>query len=107
MALAGFPDVIDVTLGGIWNGRFGLSASSVISLTKVSGQPAWSEDGTNTYNKTTNRLLVTFLNTDAFTQYGSVVISAGTQGTTNPAGFVNMFHYKAYTTGGTIFDAYD
>lgn len=60
MAIAGFPDEINVTLGDAWAGRFGMDPNDVLLLQKVSGQDKWSEDGTTTFHTTNNRLMIGF-----------------------------------------------
>jgi hypothetical protein len=65
MALTGFPNTIRVTLGPAWTGRFGLSQGTTIDLIKGSCANTscqWSEDGTATFNKSTNRLMLLFNN---------------------------------------------
>lgn len=61
MPLAGFPDIIDVTLGDLWIGKHGLSPGVTLSLTKNEGpsflgSPYWSEDGSGTPHNSNNRL---------------------------------------------------
>ncbi|MHC4498301.1 MAG: hypothetical protein ACYS21_04210, partial [Planctomycetota bacterium] len=65
MALTAFPNTIRVTLGPAWTGRFGLSSGQTVDLLKGSASgpsTQWSEDGTATFNKSTNRLMLLFNN---------------------------------------------
>jgi hypothetical protein len=65
MSLQGFPKKITVTLGSAWTGRFGLSNGTTLDLHRGScanNSCQWSEDGTANFNKTTNRIMLTFKN---------------------------------------------
>jgi len=60
MALVGFPDNIQVTLGSRWSGNVGLDPGDTVILQRVGATSQWSEDGTTTGNRTTNRILIDF-----------------------------------------------
>ena len=101
MALTGFPAVLRVTLGPAWTGRFGLSSGNSMDLIQVFSSGTllqYSEDGTSSFNKSTNRLLVDFRNNLSIPNtgspnygptgsYGTAVIgvAAGIEGTASPS----------------------
>lgn len=67
MALAGFPDQIEIVIGNTWTALATVSEDETLVLNKVSGQDIWSEDGTLTPNLTTNRLALEFYHSVAAT----------------------------------------
>jgi hypothetical protein len=106
MALVGFPDQIDVTLGSKWSGHFGLDPDDVVVLTKISGQNQWSENGTNTtFDSSTNRLYIEFYPTgNGGTPSDNYLTVFGPkrrkQTTTTPTTIYNTFTAAATIVGG-------
>lgn len=96
MALVGFPDQIEVILGSAWYPNVhGLNEDDVVVLTKVAGQNKWSEDGTETPNYTTNRLIIEFSNS-----LGKEVHLKGARNSGGSPTFMTVFYRLMY-------DSYD
>lgn len=124
MALTSFPSVIRVTLGSSWTGRFGLSPGTILDLVQGSTSGVstqWTEDtqGSTIFNKTTNRILVTFDNNlnianngpPNYTPTGTygtarIAVYAGREGYTSPSFALTPFRknwiatQKQYTFNG-------
>lgn len=120
MALTSFPSVIRVTLGSSWTGRFGMSPGTILDLVQGSTSGVstqWTEDtqGSTLFNKTTNRLLVTFNNNlyvanNGYPNYtptgtygtAAIAIYAGLEGSSSPFTFRRNWtaKQKQYTFNG-------
>lgn len=117
MALIGFPSSVILTLGPQFNGSptyHGLTPGP-ISLSKVSGQDLWTEDGTNVANIGTNRIRYRPYQTGP---YGWPRLSAARLGGSwqtdnqdiffdlNPAGTLSYFFRQYVGTNYTFLEAF-
>jgi hypothetical protein len=90
------PSYFLVTLGSAWNGTNGLAEDEVIGVTETSGGGVWTEDGTETYNTSTNRIRLV-PGTSAWG--GTITIEAA-----GTAGWLDVGVVTAYGSAYTDYD---
>ena len=99
MSLVSFPTNIEVTLGSGWSNLVnGLDTDDVIKITQIGSTDEWSEDGTNTHNASTNRILVRFEGTSVAASTTSIVSSSTV---VNPGTGTHSMSVKAGSFGGS------